>query len=461
MSKKRIYLNAFDMNCVVHQSPGLWKYPGDQADQYNTIDYWVNLAKTLEKGLFDGIFIADVIGIYDVFKGGKETTLRSSTQVPVNDPILLVSAMAHATEHIGFGITASTTFEHPYTFARRMSTADHLSKGRVAWNVVTSYLESGTKNIEIGEKFHHNERYNIAEEYMEVVYKLWESSWEEDAVVKDKETGVFTNPDKVHEIGHKGKYFDVPGIHLCEPSPQRTPVIYQAGSSGRGIQFAAKHAECTFIMIPTKNSAQKYVQNLRKEIAKQGRDPQSVKVLALATIITAATDEEAQQKYEEFLSYIDLDGALSLLSGWTGIDFSKYDPDEELTYVETNAIQGVLASLTNAESEQKWTPRKLAEFIGIGGLGPIFVGSANTVSDLLEEWVEETDVDGFNIAYVTTPGTFEDIVEHVIPELQQRGRFKTAYKEGTLREKLDANVGPYVHETHPAYQFKRAAYSYL
>lgn len=454
-TKKRIYLNAFDMNCVVHQSPGLWKYPGDQADQYKTIDYWVNLAKLLEKGLFDGIFIADVIGIYDVYRGGKDTTLRSTTQVPVNDPILLVSAMAHATKHIGFGITASTTFEHPYTFARRMSTADHLSKGRVAWNVVTSYLESGTKNIEIGDKFQHDERYNIAEEYMEVVYKLWEGSWEEDAVVKDKSAGVFTDPTKVHEIQHKGKYFSVPGIHLCEPSPQRTPVIYQAGSSAKGIEFAAKHAECTFISIPTKKPTIKYVQTLREEVKRNGRDPQSVKVLALATVITGATDEEAQQKYEEFLTYIDLDGAFSLLSGWTGVDFSQFDLDEELTYVETNAIQGVLSSLTDEASEEKWTPRKLAHFAGIGGLGPIFVGSAETVANLLEDWVEETDIDGFNLAYVTTPSTFSDVVEYVVPELQKRGRFKTSYKEGTLREKLGINDGPNVHKTHIAYQFKK------
>lgn len=457
--KKRIYLNAFDMNCVVHQSPGLWKFPGDQADKYNTVDYWVNLAKLLEKGFFDGIFIADVIGIYDVFRNGKDTALKTATQVPVNDPILLVSAMAHATKHIGFGITASTTFEHPYTFARRMSTADHLSNGRVAWNIVTSYLESGTKNIEIGDKFVHDERYNIAEEYMEVVYKLWEGSWEEGSVVKDVETGVFTIPEKIHEINHEGKYFTVPGIHLCEPSPQRTPVIYQAGSSKKGIEFAAKHAECTFISVPTKKPAAKYVKTLREEVAKQGRDPQSVKVLALATIITGETDEIAQAKYEEFKSYIDLDSAFTLLSGWLGIDFSQFDPDEELGYFETNAIQGVISALTVDDIEQKWTPRKLAEFASIGGLGPIFVGSAEKVVNQLEEWIEETDVDGFNLAYVTTPGTFEDVVEYVVPELQKRGLFKPSYSEGTLREKLELNETAYVHETHPAYQYKQITQS--
>lgn len=226
MGKKRIYLNAFEMNCVGHQSPGLWRHPDDQSERYKDLDYWVDLAKTLEKGYFDGIFIADVIGIYDVYGNDKETTLREATQVPVNDPMMLVSAMAHATEHLGFGITCSTTFEHPYTFARRMSTLDHLTKGRIAWNIVTSYLESGTKNIDIGEKFQHSERYAIADEYLEVCYKLWESSWEEGAVKRDRESGVYTDPEKVHGIEHHGKYFDVPGIHLCEPSPQRTPVLY-------------------------------------------------------------------------------------------------------------------------------------------------------------------------------------------------------------------------------------------
>ncbi len=219
------------MNCVAHQSPGLWTHPKDQSHRYNTIDYWVELAQLLEKGRFDGLFIADVIGIYDVYGGDKTVTVREATQVPVNDPILLVSAMANATKHLGFGITASTTFEHPYPFARRMSTLDHLTNGRVGWNIVTSYLESGTKNIDIGDRFLHSERYSIAEEYLEVCYKLWEGSWEDDAVVKDKAKKVFTDPTKVHEINHRGKYFDVPGIHLCEPSPQRTPVLYQAGAS--------------------------------------------------------------------------------------------------------------------------------------------------------------------------------------------------------------------------------------
>ncbi|MFJ8260214.1 LLM class flavin-dependent oxidoreductase [Peribacillus asahii] len=436
MKKKRIYLNAFDMNCVAHQSPGLWVHPEDQSHRYKDIEYWVELAKILEKGRFDGLFIADVIGIYDVYGGDKETTIHEATQVPVNDPILLVSAMSHATKHLGFGITCSTTFEHPYTFARRMSTLDHLTNGRIAWNIVTSYLESGTKNIEIGGKFQHSERYNIAEEYLEVCYKLWEGSWEDGAVVKDKEKRMFTNPTKVHEINHHGKYFDVPGIHLCEPSPQRTPVLFQAGGSLRGRQFAGKHAECTFISAPIKEATAAYVKDVRTQAREQGRDPQSLKVFALFTPIVGRTEEEAWAKYEELSSYISYEGALSLLSGWSGVDFSQYDPDEEIKYIETNAVKSMLEVLTKSSPNKKWTVRELANFAGIGGMGPVAIGTPEQIADTFEEWIDETDIDGFNLAYAITPGTFIDFTELVVPELQRRGLLKTEYEEGVYREKL-------------------------
>ncbi len=250
--------------------------------------------------------------------------------------------MANATKHLGFGITASTTFEHPYPFARRMSTLDHLTKGRVGWNIVTSYLESGTKNIEVGDKFEHSKRYDIADEYIEVLYKLWEGSWEDDAVVRDKEKRVFTDPAKVHEINHHGKYFDVPGIHLCEPSPQRTPVLYQAGASEKGRQFAGKHAECTFVSAFHKEAVAAYVKDLRAQAALNGRDPQEIKVFTLVTPIVGRTEEEAQAKYEEYAKYISYEGALALVSGWSGVDFSAYEPDQEIEYIETNAIKSML-----------------------------------------------------------------------------------------------------------------------
>ncbi|MET0977298.1 MAG: NtaA/DmoA family FMN-dependent monooxygenase, partial [Paeniglutamicibacter terrestris] len=226
---RKIRFNAFDMNCVGHQSPGLWKHPKDQSARYKDLSYWTDLAKTLEKGKFDGIFIADVLGTYDVFGGSNEVPLRAGTQVPVNDPFMLVSAMASVTENLSFGVTAGTAYEHPYPFARRLATLDHLTKGRVGWNVVTGYLPSAARNMGQEDQLEHDERYNHADEYLEVVYKLLEGSWEEDAVVKDVERGIFTDPSKVHEIKHEGKYFKVPGIAITEPSPQRTPVVFQAG----------------------------------------------------------------------------------------------------------------------------------------------------------------------------------------------------------------------------------------
>lgn len=458
MKKKRIYLNAFDMNCVAHQSPGLWVHPEDQSHRYNDIDYWVELAQILEKGWFDGLFIADVIGIYDVYGGDKTVTVREATQVPVNDPVMLVSAMARATEHLGFGITCSTTFEHPYTFARRMSTLDHLTKGRIAWNIVTSYLESGTKNIEIGNKFQHDERYNIADEYLEVCYKLWEGSWEDDAVIKDKEKRVFTDPTKVHEINHHGKYFDVPGIHLCEPSPQRTPVLYQAGGSSRGRKFGAKHAECTFISAPEKGAAAAYVKDLRAQAGLQGRDPQSLKVFTLMTPIVGRTEEEAWEKYEELSSYISYEGALSLLSGWSGVDFSEYEPDQEIEYIETNAVKSMMEGLTKSNPNKTWTVRELANFAGIGGMGPVAVGTPEKIADTLEEWIDKTDIDGFNLAYAVTPGTFKDFAELVIPELQKRGLVKKEYEEGTFREKLFGKGQPRLSDEHIGSKYRKIGY---
>ncbi|GIN21880.1 MAG TPA: FMN-dependent monooxygenase [Bacillus bacterium] len=455
MTKKRIYLNAFEMNCVGHQSPGLWRHPEDQSERYKDLNYWVDLAKTLEKGCFDGMFIADVIGIYDVYGDDKATTLREATQVPVNDPMMLVSAMAHATEHIGFGITCSTTFEHPYTFARRMSTLDHLTKGRIAWNIVTSYLESGTKNIDIGDKFQHSERYAIADEYMEVCYKLWEGSWEEDAVQRDKDGGIFTDPDKVHGIEHHGKYFDVPGIHLCEPSPQRTPVLYQAGGSPTGRKFAAKHAECTFVSGPAQGPIASYVKDLRKLAEYEGRDPESIKIFALMTPIVGRTEEEAWRKYDELTKYISYDGALALVGGWTGIDFSGYHPDDEIEYIETNAIKSWLKMLTASKPDKKWTVRELANFVGVGGMGPVAVGTPEQIADTLEMWVEETDIDGFNLAYALAPGTFKDFVELVTPELQRRGVLKKEYAEGTFREKLFGKGNARLPEEHPGTGYRR------
>ncbi len=264
--------------------------------------------------------------------------------------------------------------------------------------------------------------------------------------MRDRRKRVFTHPEKVHEIGHKGKYFDVPGYHLCEPSPQRTPLLYQAGASGPGKAFAAQHAECVFSAGPTKPILKNYVGDVRRQATAAGRDPRKLFVYNLCTVIVDETDAKAQAKFEEYLGHASYDGALVFMSGWSGIDFGQYAPTDLVKKVETNAIVSVVDNL--AKGGKSWTIEELARWGGIGGLGPVFVGSPTTIADILEEWVEETDVDGFNLAYAVTPETFEDIVTYLVPELQRRGVYPTAYREGTLREKLFGE-GAYLPETTP------------
>jgi FMN-dependent oxidoreductase (nitrilotriacetate monooxygenase family) len=223
---KQIRLNAFDMNCVGHQSPGLWTHPRDRSDRYNTLDYWVELAKLLERGKFDALFLADVLGVYDVYRGSPDAAIANAVQVPVNDPLLLIPAMAYVTRNLGFGVTCAVSYEHPYTLARRFSTLDHLTGGRIGWNVVTGYLDGAAKGIGLARQPERDMRYEIAEEYMQIVYKLWEGSWEDEAVLRHRARRVFARPEKVHRIQHDGRHFQIDAIHLCEPSPQRTPPIY-------------------------------------------------------------------------------------------------------------------------------------------------------------------------------------------------------------------------------------------
>lgn len=455
MTKKRIYLNAFDMNCAGHQSPGLWTHPEDQSHKYKDSEYWIEMAKLLERGNFDAIFIADVLGTYDVYNGLRDAAVRQGAQSPVNDPLLVVPLMSAVTKHLGFGVTASVTHEHPYTFARRISTLDHLTKGRVGWNIVTSYLKSAAVNIGQEDQVKHDERYDIAEEYLEVAYKLWEGSWEDDAVLLDKENGIYADPAKVHDINHEGHYYKVPGAHLTEPSPQRTPVLYQAGASKKGVAFAGKHAECVFIGPPNIETARKSVEKIRTEAEQAGRNSEDVKILTLLTPIVGKTEEEALRKFNEYKQHISYEGALALFGGWTGIDLSGYDPDQPLEYIENDAIQSALENFTKIIPGKQPTVKDIKEFVGIGGLGPFTVGSAEQVADTLERWVNEAGVDGFNIAYAITPGTFVDFIELVVPILQERGLMRTEYEGTSLRDSLFGE-GDRLPATHPGKQYNRS-----
>ena len=452
---KEIRFNAFDMNCVGHQSPGLWAHPRDLSYRYKDLEYWTELAQILERGKFDGIFIADVLGVYDVYQGSAEHAIRNAAQVPLNEPLLVVPAMAHVTKHLGFGVTCSLSYEHPYPFARRMSTLDHLTKGRTGWNIVSSYLDSAARNFGMDRQVRHDDRYELADEYMEVCYKLWEGSWEDDAVIRDRDNRVFTHPEKVHNIEHLGKFFSVPGFHLCEPSPQRTPVLYQAGASRRGRDFAARHAECIFVAAPSKVVLRNYVRDIRQRAVSFGRDPSNLIFFNLLTVITGETEREARRKHEEYRHYASYHGALALVSGWTGIDFGQYEPNEQLRYIENDAVQSATESLTISNPTKAWTIEEVANWVGIGGLGPILIGSVEQVADQLQEWVEETDVDGFNLAYAVTHESFSDFVELIVPELQKRRVYKKEYRVGTLREKL-FGLGSRLPTEHPGASYRLA-----
>lgn len=430
--KKQILLNAFNMNCVGHINHGLWAHPRDQSHRYKTLDYWTSLAATLERGLFDGIFLADILGVYDVYQGSVDLTLRESIQLPVNDPLLLVSAMAAVTQHLGFGVTVNASADAPYIFARRISTLDHLTSGRIGWNIVTGYLDSAARGLGLESQIEHDGRYDRADDYLDLLYKLWEGSWEDDAVLIDKEKRIYADPSKVHAIDHRGPFYRSRAYHLAEPSLQRTPVLYQAGTSGRGKQFAARHAECIFIAAPDKSAARAASRSLREAVVAAGRKPEDIKIFLGITVITDRSATAAREKHAEYLRYANPEAGLAHFSASTGIDFSRYDLDETITYGKSNASQ----SATQIAQQRGWTKRQLLQELAMGGRYPVIVGDAAAVADELSSWMDEGEIDGFNLTRTVVPESFEDFIDIVVPVLQERELYKTGYEQGSLRRKL-------------------------
>ena len=450
---RELFLNAFAMNCVGHQSQGMWRHPLDRSADYKRLDHWVELARLLERGKLDGLFLADVVGVYDVFGGSVDTALREAVQVPVNDPLLVIPSMAQATTHLAFAVTCNLSHEPPLPFARRMSTLDHMTDGRIGWNIVTGYLDSGAKGAGRGVQVAHDVRYDIAAEYMDIQYGFWEGSWEDDAVRADRASGVFTDPSKVHRVSHDGTYFRVDGVHLCEPSPQRTPVLYQAGTSSKGIAFAARHAECVFVGGRSRAKMKADVARLRSQAVEAGRAPSDILVFALVTVITGATEHDARTKFEDYRQYMSREGALTVMSGWAGVDFAN--PDLITASAQTsNAIQSASVAFAGNQATDQATLDSIADAVAIGGGGVTLVGAADRLAEALGAWADECDLDGFNLAYAVMPQTFEDVVQYLVPALQHRGLFKTEYRSGTYRDKLFGR-GPRLCNTHPAASFRR------
>jgi FMN-dependent oxidoreductase (nitrilotriacetate monooxygenase family) len=432
---KHIKLNAFDMNCVGHIQQGLWTHPRDQSTRYLDLKYWTDYAKRLEAGLFDGIFFADVVGVYDVLGASPDAAVQGAVQVPVNDPMMLIPAMASVTEHLGFGVTANLTYESPYLFSRRMSTLDHLTKGRIGWNIVTGYLDSAARAAGLSGQAAHDDRYDLADEYMALVYQLWEGSWEAGAVLAHRESGVYANPSKVHLVNHKGPQYQVQAMHLAEPSPQRTPLLYQAGSSARGSRFAATHAECVFLNGQSMPAVKAIVEGIRSQAVAQGRMANDIQVWMGATIITAATDSQAQEKFEEYKRYASSEGAMVHAAASMGIDFSKYDIDEPIETGKSQAIVSNVEAMTRAAGPQ-WTRRKLLSQMILGSRQAPWVGSAETIAHQMMAWRTQAGIDGFNLSRTVVPECFDDFIALVVPRLQELGAYKTQYTPGTFRQKL-------------------------
>ena len=448
---RRMLLNAFHMNCVSHIQHGLWVRDDTRQLEYTQLEPWVELAQILEKGCFDALFLADVIGLYDTYGGGPETSILEGMQVPVNDPALLIPAMAYATEHLGFAFTSSVLQTPPFTFARQISTLDHLTQGRVAWNVVTSYLANAAANLGLGSLPSHDERYDRADEYLDVTYKLWEGSWEDDAVLRDTKHRRYADPAKIHPINHVGKHYEVAGPHLCEPSPQRTPLLFQAGSSTRGRAFAAKHAECVFIVTSRESlkGTASIIKDIRTQAVRWGRHPEDVRFFQGLSPVVGGTEAEAKAKEAAYIEQSNLDGSLAHMSGSLGVDLGAIDLDQPLATFDFQSMRGMVKGLIESAPDKSVTFRDLMRW----RLSRQFLtGTPEQIADELQTWFE-AGVDGFNFVYSVTPGTFVDFIEAVVPILQARGLVQRAYAPGPLRQKIFGHAK--LPKRHPAAVYRR------
>ena len=437
---KKIIMGAFEINQVNLTSQGLWAHPEQNTFRYKELAYWTDLARILEHGYFDFLFLADSYG-YPLL-GGKtpDVTFEQAVEVPKNDPMLLIPALAAATTDLNFIVTTSTSCEHPYANARRFATLDHLTEGRVAWNVVTtsSAVVSdlyGTKQLP------HDERYAMAQDFLDLSYKLFEGSWEDGAVVVDKAARIYAHPRLVHPVSHDGPYFTSHGYFNSEPSPQRTPVLVQAGASSTGRAFAAANAEVVFVQGKDASMLRSQVDDLRSRAAACGRGEGAIKSISGLSVVTAASRAEAEDKLEEYLSWVDADAARAYYAMMTGVDLS--------TLVKTEGGR------TQVERYKDVSVREAAaDFIRRGMRELIVVGTPNEVAEQIAGIVEETGLDGFNFTPFVSPGSYTDLIEHVVPELQRIGLMRTERVNATFRQRLFGSASSRLSASHPAARYR-------
>ncbi|MDX1891310.1 NtaA/DmoA family FMN-dependent monooxygenase [Mycolicibacterium sp. 050158] len=398
-----------------------------------------------------GIFFADVIGLYGDFGGSYEKYVQSGLQIPSNDPSVIASAIAYATNDLGIAITSSVIQEHPFNFARKISTLDHASNGRIAWNIVTNALVNGARNFGYDALEEHDERYRWADEYVDVAYKLWEGSWDDGALLQDRERGLHGDYAKIHEIDHVGKRYRVEGPHLVAPSPQRTPVLFQAGSSTAGRDFAARNAEAQFIITPGPEQARALIDDTRRRVVAAGREPGDLKFFQGLHFVVGSTEAEAQRRAAELEESIDLEAMVAHLSGAVGVDFGGYSLDTPLGAIaKTDGTRSIVAWVRESVSGREATVRDLGL---LQGRNSRVVGTPEGIAEQLTRW-RDAGVDGINVVNATIPGSYEEFVDHVIPVLQQRGLAQREYTPGTTRAKLfGSDLLP---ARHPAARYRGA-----
>ena len=432
-SKSQLRLGAF-FNPTGHHVAS-WRHPKAQADAGINFKHYVEIAQTAERAKFDMIFFADNIGVREA---KMEALSRSAQYIANFEPITLISALAPMTSRIGLTCTASTSYNEPFHVARKFASLDHISGGRAGWNLVTSGMEVEARNFNRDKHYGHGERYERANEFAEVVTALWDS-WDDDAFPRDKESGQFFIPEKMHFLNHKGKHFQVAGPLNIPRPPQGRPVIVQAGTSDDGIDVAARFAEVIFSANLTIDTCQKYFKDVKTRAAdKFGRNPDHLKVMPGLSVYVGRTEAEASEKYDYQNSLMHPIVAREILSTVLGgVDLSSYDFDGPLPDLPRgNSSHSTFEYVTGLAKRDKLTMRQIAQVVAGARAKLVVKGTPKQVVDMMEEWYVEEAADGFNVMPPYLPGGLDDFVELVIPEMQRRGLFRTEYTGRTLREHL-------------------------
>jgi long-chain alkane monooxygenase len=434
---KMMHLLGFMMYTPINHMTLSWADPSDrQIDGFGSIEHWQTLARTMERGCFDGLFFADVPAVYDFYKDTTDHAIRHGVSWPAHDPVALIGIMAAATRHLGIATTISVASQHPFLTVRSISSLDYLSQGRVGWNIVTGNARSEHRAMGL-EVMDHDVRYDRADEYLEVCYKLW-GAISSDAVVADRAAGIYADPTKVERIEHEGRYFRCSATPSVLPSQQGRPILFQAGSSGRGQRFAITHADVIFSIQPDLTRMKTFMTQIRSTAREQGLSDDPKVTFAIQPFV-ADSAAEAEGHKNEMLRRIPIDAALTRISGTFGVDLSTVDIDKSLQEIDTQASRGLVKAMSSMFGDESISLREAVRLSGLAGLIPQLVGTPEMVADEIETIWRETGCHGFNVTPATVPGGYEAFVDRVVPILQDKGIFRRAYEATTLRGNLLAD----------------------